>query len=464
MAMEAKLLPLVAPVGSRYQSLSVDSRLVNTIAEKGSQEGEVFLYRRPAFVEFQTLDAGGGTARGLHNWNGNIYAVVDDTVYKNGVAIAGTVNASGNYSFTQTLGASPRLFLKNGTNAYTITTGDVLAAVADADYPASTTGGAAYLDGTVFVMKPDTAGIYGSDAAANDATSWDPLNLILAQIEPTQGVHLAKHLTYLLAMKESYTEAFYDAGNPTGSVLSPVQGAKMNYGCVDSRTVRDLGGDLMWVADTGEGFWSAVFVSGLKLEVVSTPPIERLLSGGSVGNFMSWNARIEGHRLYGVTNTVGNWTLVFDVTSGMWYQWAHHDGNYLPYSHSCKGSGSTTLFLHSTNGKLYTLSTTSYIDSASSGAAFSMDVYTPNYDGGTRRSKTLQRVCLIGDQVNTTVSLAYSDDDYASWVSGFTVNMSLDQPVIDGLGSFTKRAFRISHAANAAFRLKGVEMYIDVGT
>lgn len=455
---EPKLLPLVAPIGARYQSLTVDSRLVNGMAEKGLQEGEVFLYRRPGFALFQSL--GSGTGRGLFNWQGNIYAVVGGTLYKNGASI-GSVTDSGHYSFTATLGATPRLFLQNGSIAYTVTTADVVAQVVDVDYPAATTGGTAYLDGTVYVMAPATAGIYGSTAAGNDATSWDPLNLILAQIEPTQGVHLTKHLVYILALKQYYSEAFYDAGNATGSVLSPVSGAKMNYGCVDSRTVRDIGGDLMWVANSGEGHYCGVVVSGLKLEVISTPAVERLLSAGAVGSFHSWNTRVGGHRLYGVTNTSANWTLVFDLTSGLWYQWTDADGNYLPYSHSCQGAAATTLFLHENDGKLYTLDADAFEDDADTDP-FSLIAYTPNYTGGTSNSKTLQRLTLLGDQVDTTVQLAFSDNDYASWVEGFEADMSLDQPTVEGLGTFTKRAFRITHSEAAAFRLRAVEMLLDV--
>lgn len=455
--MDNKILPLVEAVGARYQSLSVDPRLVNAFAEKEQLSDVAHVYKRPAFKDHSTLDAGGGTARGLHNWQGNVYAVVDDTVYKNGVSI-GTVANSGTYSFTQTLSATPRLFLHNGTNAYTITTADVIAAVVDADYPASTVSGAVYLDGTVYVMT-SAAAIQGSAAAGNDATSWDPLNLILAQVEPTAGIHIAKQLVYVLALKSHYTEAFYDAGNSVGSPLGVVQGAKMNFGCVDARTVRDIGGDLMWVANSGEGGYVVVMVTGLKLEVVSTPPVERLLSAAS-GAFYSWNAKIQGHRLYGVTSVGGNWTLVFDLTSRLWYHWTNAAGDYLPYAFSCQGSGSTTQFLHATNGKLYTLDTLTYQDGAD-GTPFPCSIYTPNFDAGSRRHKTLPWMCLVGDQINTTVDMYYSDDDYTTWSAAQSINMNLDQPIVTGLGSFTKRAFRFTHQANTAFRLRGVELALD---
>lgn len=457
MGAEAKILPLVEPIGSRYASLTVDAKLVNAFAERGVQENEVFVYRRPGFKESSIPAMPADVGRGLFNWNGDIYAIVGGTLYKNGVSLGAVSNAA-YYYFAPCLGSSAVLFFHNGTNAY-VTDGTTITAVTDPNYPASTRGGVAFLDGTTYVMN-STAIIYGSDAAANDPTAWDPLNTITAQVEPTLGICIAKHLVYVLALKENYTEAFYDAGNATGSPLGTVGGAKMNYGCVDALTVRDVGGDLCWLSSTGEGAYCVIFVSNLKPEVVSTPQIERILSGAAAGAFHSWNVKIEGHRLYAITNIVSNFTLVYDIGNKIWYQWMDASGNHLPYTFSCQGSDSTAYFLHRSNGKIYTLDVDQYIDQGDS--PFACQIYTPNYDGGTRRAKTLARMDIIGDQVDTDVAVAISDDDYATWVSGWTIDMSLDRPTLEGLGSFTKRAFRFTHQDDAAFRFKAAEMYIDL--
>ena len=63
--MQPRLLPLVETLGNRYQSLSVDHRLINAFAEAGSQEKEVYVYKRPAFKFSQAL--GAGTARGTRS-------------------------------------------------------------------------------------------------------------------------------------------------------------------------------------------------------------------------------------------------------------------------------------------------------------------------------------------------------------------------------------------------------------
>lgn len=455
--MEPKLLPLVEEIGARFQSLTVDSKLVNCLVEKGQQQGEVFVYKRPAMALVKQLPA--GVARGLFQWQASYYAIVDGGLYKNGTLI-GAVQNAGTYTWTSTLGATPKLFLQNGTVAYTVTTGGVVTQVTDINYPAAVVPGAVYLDGTGYVMDAN-GNIFGSTATANDMTTWDPLNLIKAQIEPTSGVYLAKQLVFVFALKQNYSEAFYDAGNASGSPLGPVAGAKLNYGCVDAGTVRDVGGDLMWLANTGEGFPCVVRVSSLKAEVVSTPNVERLLAT-SVGPFYSWNCRVEGHRLYGITATDQNFTLVYDLTVERWYQWTDQNGNYLPYKFSCQGANNTIFFLHESNGKICSLDVGTFKDDGE--LPFVVDIRTPNYDGGSRISKTLHAIYFLADQQVTTLAFQYTDDDYQSFTTLQSVDLSVDRPSVVDLGSFTKRAFRFIHQDNTSFRIKGVELFTSFGT
>lgn len=450
-------LPLVTPLANRYQSTTVDARLINCFAEQGASEREYFVYKRPGFKLRSTIAA--GTARGLTNWSGSLYAIIDGTLYKDGVSLGAVAN-SGRYDFTPCLGATPVLFFKNDTNAYTVNAGGTITAVTDADYPAATVAGAVYLDGTTYVVD-SKSNVYGSLAAGNDPTNWDPLNKIVAQIEPTAAVAMAKQLVYVVVMKQFYTECFYDAGNATGSPLAPVQGAKMNFGCIDARTVKDVGGDLAWVANTGEGSPCGVLLSSLKLDVITNPALDRLLESMDLTTIYSWGARIEGHRFYGLTSTVSNRTLVFDLTTRVWYLWADPAGNYLPYAFSAPDNvGNKAVFLHESTGQLFNLDVTTYGDN---GVPFQADIYTPNFDGDTRREKSLGRLDIIGDVVASTLSLEFSDDDYQTWTSAGTADLSNPRPSFADLGSFYRRAFHFYHRADTAFRVRSAELVLDVG-
>lgn len=455
-------IPLISPIGARYESLTVDSKLVNGFVEKGVREGEAHVYKRPGFEVVRAEAAGVG--RGLWNWKNNLYSVWGGEVRKNGVLLSGSVNSTGRYSFVASVGASPLLVMTNGTHAYTIDPTDTLtditasisAVVGSSWLPYIT-----YLDGYFLLITADSR-LWNS--SADNPSSWNVSEYILARIDSDDPVAFTKHLAYATVIKQFYTEFFYDAG--TGTVgqtpLAAVPGAKINYGCIDGRTVCECGGDLMWIGRTREGGATAILLSSVKAQPVSTPQIERLLQAGDYsGNVYSWSAKVDGHRFYGVTIVNSNLTLVFDLTSQLWYQWTDPAGNYLPYSSAMVGGDNRILFQHESNGKLYHLNILTFGDD---GSVFPVIIATPNYDGGTRLWKTIAKVFLAGDQVNgSNVTFEYSDDDYQTWRIHGTFDMGSEDPLLADLGAFKKRAFRFTHASNTPFRIRQLEAFLDVG-
>ncbi len=453
-------LPLASPLGARYESLTTDPKLVNAFSEQIS-ENEIFVYKRPGFA--LVSQGSSATARGIFKWKTSIYLVRGGTIYKDGNSL-GSVENAGSYRFVPTIGASAVLFLTNGTSGYTVDLSEVLVdvtAAIQATVGTSWLPYCAYLNGYICLVDHSSR-LWNSDA--DNAAVWNASNFILARMESDDPMSLQKHLSYLLVVKEYYTELFYDAANPAGvSPLASVPGAKINYGTVDGRTVCDVGGELMWVGRTREGSVTVILISSVKAQPVSTPAIERLLAAGDYsGDVYSWAAKVAGHRFYGVTIANSNLTLVYDITSKFWYQWETPDGFYLPYAFSTISNGNQVLFQHRTNGDLYELQITSYRDD---GVPFPVVIQTPNFDGGTRAYKTLPKMNFVGDQAEaSTLKVEYSDDDYQTWVEhGQILDLSTEDPTVTDLGSFKKRAFRFTHVANAPFRAKQIELVLDVG-
>lgn len=461
-------LPLIAPIGARYESLTVDSKMVNAFAEQGVSEGQFFVYKRPGF-DTQTSVAA-GTGLGCYYWNGFFYAVVGTTLYKfSSLLVApttiGAVNGASKYSFTSCLGATPRLFLSNGTAAYTVSTADVLvnvtaAITGQAGFPASGTWLPTVVNVNGYITLVDIMSNIWTSALNNPAT-W-PGNVGIAQIEADRPVALFKQISYLLCIKQFYTEAFYDAA-ATPWPYGRVDGAKMNYGCIDDRTICDVGGDVIWVAQTREGNVTVVIVSALKATPISTPPVERILAAADYsGTVYSWVAKVDGHRFYGVTIVNSNITLVYDLTSRLWSQWTDPSGNYLPYSASSIGVTNKVVFQHRSNGSFLHLDIGVFRDNS---VVFPVDIYTPNFDGGTRSEKALTKLSIFADQVaGSTVQLRYSDDDYVTWTDAGSVDLSTSDPFWADLGSFKKRAFRFTHSANTVLRVQKVEPIISKGS
>ena len=513
-----KRLPLVVQPENRDESTAKDAKLINAYVEKNAAGDEMWIFKRPGLLQTGTTQAGNGY--GVYNWLGDIYAIFGATMYKNGLALSGTLNTAGGvYRFSQSLGATPRLQFGNGAASYnydasagivvinpltTVTAGSFVVSVeytiltvgttdftligasantigvvftatgvgtgtgtatAPNNFPVTTVKGWAYLDGTTYVMNAD-ASIRGC-TALNDTTSWtDLLNRLTAQIEADGGVALTKQLVYVLALGQWSTEVFYDALNATASPLGPVQGAKINYGCANQDSLQELDGILFWAATNRSASAQILMLENLKPQIISTKPIERLLGEVSfaAGNVFSFTLKYEGHRFYGITLKAENVTLVYDLVDKLWAQWTDSAGNYWPIVSTTFNSSLGRILQHETNGKLYLMDAEYFTDD---GAMITVDVYTPNFDGGVRRRKQLSMLEFIGDQTpGSTLQVRSNDWDYAAsrWTNFRRVDLSLQKPILTNNGTFMRRAYHLRHQCNTRLRLQAIELQMDLGT
>lgn len=201
-------------------------------------------------------------------------------------------------------------YATNTANRYTVTQ------ITDVDYPLNTTRGAAFLDGKFFCMTP-AGDIYQS--ATEDASSWGALDFIGTQIEPDMGMYLAKFQNYIVAFKEWSTEFFYDAGNPTGSILGPVQNAAFKVGCASDSSVKEMAGTICWMGQTRDGFGRGIFrLNGTTPEKISTAQVDKILNADSLATVYSWSCNVGSHMLFGITLVTTGVTLVYDFTSSLW--------------------------------------------------------------------------------------------------------------------------------------------------
>jgi hypothetical protein len=347
----------------------------------------------------------------------------------------------------------------NGLKMYNYDASNGLVLVNDANFPAAFVKGFAYLDATTYVMTA-AAALRGS--GINDPTVWDPLNTITAQIEPDQGVALSKQLVYVIALKQWTTEIFYDAANATGSPLGTVQGARVNWGCVSSDSVQNIDGILLWLATTRAGGTLVVKMEALKADKISTPPVERLLDDLDITTIFSWQHKDQGHRFYIVTSKVSNLTLAYDLDEQMWHQWTDSNGNYVPIVSATFTSSREHIVQHESDGYLYTLDEEAFTDN---GSIIVVDIVTPNFDGNTRRRKTMNKMEFIADQVTgSNLLVRSSDDDYQTWTDWRTVDLGSPEPYLTELGTFKRRAHNFRHQSNTAMRIQAVEMQLDLGS
>jgi len=450
-----KRLPLVIRPENRAESTNKDAKLVNCFCEK-QEDGSYRVMKRAGYILDETYAAGAGS--GMYNWRNDVYAIFGTTFYKNGVAVGAVDGTGGVYRFNQILGTTPKLFFDNGVKAYNYDSGGGLVEITDVDFPSSRVKGSAYLDATMYVMN-SAANLRGSDL--NDTTNWDALNSIVAQIEPDLGMAVAKQLVYVIAMKQWTTEAFYDAANPTGSPLGSNQGSKVNWGCINADSVQDLDGVLLWLGVNRAASPDVIMMDNMKAQVVSTKPISRLLNNIDYSTIYSWTFKDEGHQFYVLTSPGSNITLVYDLEERLWSQWTDSNGNYIPIVASTYDADLVHLWQHESNGSVYRAAQGYYSDD---GGLIQVDIYTPNFDGGTRRTKTCNQLTVVADQQpGSVLDIRSSDDDYQTWSNFRRVDLSQPEPGLDKEGSFGKRAYNLRHRCNTAFRIEGIELQLDIG-
>lgn len=227
-------------------------------------------------------------------------------------------------SFSQTSGSASTeyLFLKTTGKAWVLTFGQpgTLTAVTDVDYPATTVPGAVYLDGYFFVMTP-AGEIY--NCALEDPTSWGALDFISAEIEPDDAVAIAKHMNYVVALKSTTTELFYDAANASGSPLARLSNAAIQVGCANGYSIAALDAGLFFISRFRSNQKSVHYFpkDGLQPVEIASPSIKRILTAADTTTVHCFAAQLNGHSFYVITLVTEALTLAYDLTTQTWSQW-----------------------------------------------------------------------------------------------------------------------------------------------
>jgi len=491
-----KRWPLVNRLQTRSPNVPItqDARLINCYAEADREDEEYWLYKRlgtgTPISSFGPGFASTGLGMGLYSfypaiphWGSPAYQVLGvfsdgsiwsyngttSTLVTSGVAIpAGYTRA-----WFETIASSPQTVAIGTLGSSFVYTPSVpsITHITDVNFPASPVPGWAYLDGTLYVMD-NTGKIYNSQL--NNATNWTPQSYILASSNADAGVALAKQLSYVIAFKQWTTQIFYDAGNPVGSPLAPVPDAQLPYGCFAAGSVAEVDDTLLWMTSNQTVSPQIVQMDNLSARIVSSPAVERLLDnafistlypdGGIIGNTLKHG----GHRFYFLTIVQLNITLVYDIDQGLWYLWTDANGNFWPpVSFAWTPMNPLvpgTHLVQMQNGTVQPIDG-DYEYPTDNGTVFPVDIYTPNFDGGTDRRKVLKAIFPNGDTVNGPLQVRFSDDDFQSWSNFRTCDLSLKKPRICDMGTFRRRrGLHLRYAQPTTFRIKSLDMQLLWGS
>ena len=338
--------------------------------------------------------------------------------------------------------------------------------VTDVDSPfgasLAVVGDPVHMDGYMFIMGANGK-IWNSDL--NSLANWTANSYIEAQSIPDNGVGIARHHDAIVAFGNYSIEFFRNTGNATGSPLSVVQdkyiliGALSKVDATYNKTIHSHEDDIYFLSSgSSESGDRAIHrLRNFQLEKVSTPYIEKIMAASATA--------ITG--IIGSFTMLGSSHIMFSGSSGPLcycpefnFWWLFSSSNGVPSS-SC-GRNIQSQFASSTTEYWWQVGS----GNTDTGGSVSMIVQLDSSDFGSNNRKFFHKLSLIGDKLaqagNTTIS--WSDDDFASFNSGATVDLSNDNPQINRLGTARKRSFKLTDTTNRPVRLKAIDLIYSEGS
>lgn len=477
---ETKRVNLVSNPLQRNSNKDKDLRLLNVMVDivksPAGDQKKYYIKSRPG-LNFAKAPGVTGAARGLYYWTvsgvGYAISVIGNKVYSSGPlsnTLLATLSTSTGYcGFTEFVDSTGTvsLILLDGTNGYVIGSPTTPAAqITSANFPSPHIPQPVFLDGYLFVAKANSQDIYNSDLDA--PATWTSGNYISAEMYPDTIVGLSKNNNFVYAVGSSSVEYFYDNANATGTPLARQPSAVQQFGSSAMGSIVQTEKEVIFIGETGDGGHTVWTIDGFKESEIGIPAIKSALlqEGTALANARAYAVRASGQKLYIINLT--NRTLVYSFDTKMWCEWSSNGGAFMGFIGSDGPTGSAYA-IHPTNGNIYTLDETNFYDDS---YPINCSITSEKQDFDAINRKFMHRFSIIGDipsdpdgsiGSDSSIYISWSDDDYQTWSTPRALNMAADLPSIFQLGSFRRRAFRITYSLPHLFRIEGLEVDINKG-
>ena len=465
-------------VGLSYRSSDKDRRFINcfpmTVKDSIKNEQTTYCVKRPGFALNNTPSAGDiGTA--IHVWAGQgtgqkvitAFGATNSTIY-DGTSSLGAITGKATAITETAISDVANLAITSTDNTgWFYPDGGALTQITDAQFPGdggglglTLAGTFAHLQGWAFIMD-STGDIYNSDL--NSLSAWTAGNLTPTDAIPDIGVGIIRHRNTIVAFCKSHFEVFRNAGN----VLSPlgrIEELTQLIGCCSADAITKISDTVFFAGTNKQGNISIYAYDGCKATPVSTPEIDQQFVLAGPGNIFLSSMGFYGRNF--VIVLASNTTYVYCIEEKNWHEW--NSTTPLWYKTDGVSSGATMVNYAITNlntgGKVYVFnpSGSTYQDDS---VAYSATVQMEKMDFGSSKRKFFEQLDILSDQETSTSDLGifWSDDDYQTFTSVSTVDLSAERPFLMRLGSARRRAFKLVHSANTPMRLGGMEVRISEG-
>lgn len=462
-------------VGKTTASTNKDQRFLNcfshSIIDAVTGKKTVYSIKRAGFGTINTPSAG-NLGNSILVWTGlspgtsviSAFGTSNSIVY-NGTTSLGAITGKCTGITETFVSTTATLVVSSSDNTgwYYDTGVGVMTKIADADFPGNAgktlAGTFAHINGFACIM--DTTGVlWASDL--NGITPWTSNSFGSANIYPDAGVGCVQHRGFIMAFGTESVEFWYNAG------LTPFPLAKntaltQKVGCINADSIAQIADTTFWAGSSPQGGLS-VFMYGAGIERISTPEIDSILILAGASNISFTTIRLFG--LSFVLVMASTTTLAYCVEEKNWHEWS----STTPLWYKCAGVslGGTmvnyAISKHSTSGKVYLQNQASLVFTDDS-VAYTARMQLAPMDFGTKRRKFWESIEFVGDQeAGSVLTLSYTDDDYKTYTTWGTLDLSIDRPIARRLGSSSRRGWVATHASNTPFRGEALEGKVVVGS
>ena len=386
-----------------------------------------------------------------------------------------------------------------GTTVDVTITKTPIAKIIDADFASTADYISALvpMDGYLFYTTSDGK---INNSNLNSVTDYTAIDFLSAQMYPDPTVAIVRSKNLLGIFGTGSLEIFKNVGNANGSPLQSIPENCIRIGTNNQLGVTTLEDDVYFVGTSTYGDIQVFRLKNLQVEKVSTPIIDRILgtqsttggtffvSGFQLGGYKyvivtvgtvtqqsSDNLLLEGGDdllledgssfllLEGSATVLGtfNRQLVYNVDLNVWSEWDCEELTFVVG----QGAGAYNKLLMSSRfldtGYIYKISPGSDAEVyADNGTNYDMEIRTSRINFGTSKRKFIPSIKLICDELSSgSVTLEASDDNYVTWKTLGTFDLTVAEPKITRCGSHKGgRAYRLTHSTDSFFRAEALEI------
>lgn len=328
------------------------------------------------------------------------------------------------------------------------------------------------IDGFTFVMSQASV-IWNSDS--NSIANWTASSFLAKQIAQDQAVGLAKTPNnQLLAFGEETVEAFYNAGNSSGSPLGRIPQISTRIGMIvplydtnSTRAISDyyctIGSRIYFIGRGGGGTKSAALYSygNGTFEKISSPYLDKFLGSTiTTSLYCGMSAvTVNGQSAVAIRLTDPNsgstqrWIMFFPDWRE-WFEWTSDIFSPITSGEFFVGASS------SLKNKLYTFDASDTYADAGTNYAHSTQFKLPS-NGSSLNYLGLYGVDADTDTTTNNLTAEISTNDCASFSTLGTLDLTQDRKIIVGGGSFRKGHIRYSGTNARPVRLHNGLFGID---